>query len=182
MDNNNIFLEGKRVFLRPLSFDDLEGDYQFWLNDTEIVRHNSHGKFPYSKAILKSYIESSIKDETKIVLAINDSKSLKHIGNISLQSIDWINRNCEIAFLLGNKDFWSKGIMKEAGDLLINHAFQNLNLHRIYCGTSSNNIGMQKLATKLGMKKEGVRKDSIFNDGRYYDIIEYGIINDYELL
>ena len=72
--------------------------------------------------------------------------------------------------------------MKEAGDLLINHAFQNLNLHRIYCGTSSNNIGMQKLATKLGMKKEGVRKDSIFNDGRYYDIIEYGIINDYELL
>ena len=47
--------------------------------------------------------------------------------------------------------------MSEAGKLLINHAFNELNLHKVYCGTSSNNLGMQKLAINLGMVKEGVR-------------------------
>ena len=67
--------------------------------------------------------------------------------------------------------------MFEAGQLLISHAFKNLNLHRIYCGTSSQNIGMQKLALKLGMKKEGERKESIYNNGKFYSIFEYGILN-----
>jgi RimJ/RimL family protein N-acetyltransferase len=51
-----------------------------------------------------------------------------------------------------------------------------INLHRIYCGTSSENIGMQKLANKLGMIKEGQRKDALFKNGKYLDVIEYGII------
>lgn len=180
--NNNIFIEGERIYLRPLELDDLNGNYKNWLNDPEIVKHNSHGKFPMSNNVLKNYILSSNIDESKLVLAIIDSKYNKHIGNISLQQINYINRNCEIAFLLGAKDFWSKGIMYEAANLLINHAFMHLNLHRIYCATSSNNVGMQKLANKLGMVKEGVRVDGIFNQGKYYDIIEYGLINNYELL
>jgi RimJ/RimL family protein N-acetyltransferase len=114
-----------------------------------------------------------------LVLAIIEIKSEKHIGNISLQSINWIDRNAEIAFILGEKEFWSKGIMFEAGSLLIKHAFLSLNLHRVYCGTSSENIGMQKLAIKLGMKKEGERVDAIFNCGNYYSIFEYGIINNF---
>jgi RimJ/RimL family protein N-acetyltransferase len=35
---------------------------------------------------------------------------------------------------------------------------------------------MQKLAEKLGMQKEGVRKDALFKNGKYCDVLEYGII------
>tara|TARA_X000000950_G_scaffold45778_1_gene52136 strand:- start:26040 stop:26585 length:546 start_codon:yes stop_codon:yes gene_type:complete len=180
--SNNIFIKGERLYLRPLNIDDLNGNYRYWLNDPEVVKHNSHGKFPMTENMLKNYILQTTKDESKLVLAIIELESNKHIGNISLQQINYIDRNCEIAFLLGDKDFWSKGIMFEAGKLLISHAFRHLNLHRIYCATSSNNIGMQKLATKLGMKKEGVRVDGIFNQGKYFDIFEYGLINKYEIL
>jgi ribosomal-protein-alanine N-acetyltransferase len=171
------FLETDRLILRPLTVDDLQGNYPNWLNNQQIVEYNSHGRFPYSLEFLKDYILNCNKNKNSIVLAIEDKESKSHIGNISLQSINWIDRNSEIAFLLGEKEFWGKGIMFEAGQILINHAFMNLNLHRVCCGTSSKNVGMQKLAQKLGMNQEGVRKEAIYKMGLYYDIIEYGILN-----
>ena len=177
--NENVFLDGTDIFLRPLEENDLKSNYKFWLNDQEVVAHNSHGRFPYSCDDLLNYVKSTSSSNNIIVLAIIDKKSNKHIGNISLQSINWIDRNAEIAFLLGDKNFWSKGIMFQAGKLLINHAFKTLNIHRVYCGTSSNNISMQKLGLKLGMVKEGERKEAIYNNGKYYSVVEYGLINDY---
>lgn len=174
--STNFFLEGKNIYLRLLSTDDVNGDYCLWLNDPEITAFNSHGRFPMTKEKLLSYIDHSRSSKNDLILAIEDKITLKHIGNISLQNINWLDRNAEIAFLLGNKSFWGKGIMYEAGNLLINHGFQSLNLHRIYCGTSSENVGMQKLAVKLKMKKEGLRKEAIFKKGQYYDIVEYGIL------
>ncbi len=172
------FLESERLILRPLNEGDLIGNYPKWLNNQQIVEFNSHGRFPKTVDSLKEFIFNSNKSNNSIVLAIVDKSSKSHIGNISLQSINWIDRNAEIAFLLGEKDFWGKGVMFDAGQLLIKHAFFSLNLHRVYCGTSSENISMQKLALKLGMKQEGVRKEAIFNKGNYFDIIEYGIIKN----
>lgn len=174
-----IFLKGKTLYLRPLTEDDVHGNYSKWLNDEEVVKYNSHGRFPQTKKKLLEYVNLVKHSMNIIVLAIIDIKSEKHIGNISLQSINWIDRNAEIAFVLGEKNFWSKGIMFEAGSMMLDHAFKVLNLHRVYCGTSSQNLGMQKLALKLGMKKEGERIDAIFKNNRYHSILEYGIINSF---
>jgi len=181
MKNNNlknIFLEGDSIYLRPLELKDIEGNYVKWLNDEDVVKHNSHGRFPINSYRLKGYVTMTTDSNNCVVLAIIHKKQETHIGNISLQSINWVDRNAEISFILGEKSFWSKGIMFEAGKLLINHAFKKLNLHRIYCGTSSLNIGMQKLALKLGMIYEGERKEAIFKNDKYYSIIEFGILNN----
>ncbi|MCC6274395.1 MAG: GNAT family N-acetyltransferase [Leptospiraceae bacterium] len=172
----DIFLNGKTIYLRALCVDDISGNYRYWLNDEEVVHFNSHGRFPQTQDKLKDYVQSVHRSDNNLVLAVIDSKSEKHIGNISLQKIQWVDRNAEIAFLLGEKDFHGKGVMFEAGSLLIRHGFNILNLHRIYCGTSSENIGMQKLAAKLGMIQEGVRKEALFKNGKYLDLIEYGIL------
>ena len=181
MKNNNlknIFLEGDNIYLRPLELKDVEGNYIKWLNDEDVVKYNSHGRFPLNSQRLKGYVTMTKDSNNCVVLAIIHKKEEVHIGNISLQSINWVDSNAEISFVLGEKSFWAKGIMFEAGKLLINHAFNKLNLHRIYCGTSSQNIGMQKLALKLGMLKEGERKESIYKNGKFYSIFEYGIINN----
>jgi ribosomal-protein-alanine N-acetyltransferase len=172
------FLEGTTIFLRPLDKADVEGNYSKWMNDKYITQFNSHGIFPATKESLLNYI-SSLNDSAKsMVLAIVTKDKQFHIGNISLQEINWVNRSAELAFLLGEKEFWGKGIMYEAGMLIISHAFNALNLHRIYCGTSIENIGMRKLATKLGMQEEGIRKQAIYKNGRYLDIIEYGMVRE----
>lgn len=165
------------ISLRALNKNDIQGNYKYWFNDAEIVEFNSHGRFPMTPEKLYDYVKLVSASNKALVLAIIDNESDLHIGNISLQAINWIDRNAEIAFLLGEKAFWSKGIMFEAGSLLIEHGFKTLNLHRIHCGTSSANIGMQKLAEKLGMKEEGVRKEALYKNGKYLDIVEYGILN-----
>lgn len=175
--NKEIFINGTNIYLRALSQNDIHGNYSKWLNDPEITVFNSHGRFPMTVSKLNDYVMSVNSVTNALVLAVVDLKSNDHIGNISLQNINWIDRNAEIAFLLGEKSFWGKGIMLEAGKLLIRHAFDTLNLHRVHCGTSAENIGMQKLALKLGMSKEGERVQAIFKNGIYYNIFEYGLIN-----
>jgi ribosomal-protein-alanine N-acetyltransferase len=173
--HKDFFLKGTSIYLRTLSEQDVQGNYIKWLNDPEVTLFNSHGRFPMTVDKLKDYVKRVNSDTNALVLAVVDLKSNKHIGNISLQNINWVDRNAEIAFLLGEKSFWGRGIMMEAGKLLIQHAFHFLNLHRIYCGTSSENIGMQKLALKLGMSKEGNRVEAIFKNGQYCNIFEYGL-------
>lgn len=171
------FLNGDQIYLRVLNEEDVNGNYATWLNDPEVTAFNSHGRFPMTKDKLLNYVIHSKSSQTDLILAVVDKALNRHIGNVSLQNINWIDRNAEVAFLLGDRDYWGKGIMHDAGRLIVNHGFKLLNLHRIYCGTSAENIGMQKLAKKLGMTEEGIRKDAIFKHGRYFDIVEYGILS-----
>lgn len=175
--NRKYFIESDEIYLRPLNLEDLGSDYGTWLNDPDITSYNSHGRFPMTEKKLVQYINDVNSSNSNLILAIVSKKLNKHIGNISLQNINWIDRNAEIAFLLGDKNFWGKGIMHQAGKMLIKHGFEVLNLHRIYCGTSMDNLGMQKLANKLNMKKEGLRKEAIFKKGQYFDIVEFGILS-----
>ena len=178
MTDGKAFIKGEKLYLRPLNENDVAGDYSSWLNDKDVTMFNSHGRFPMSNTALLNYVKEVENSRTSLVLAIVEKENNKHIGNISLQNINWLDRNAEIAFLLGNKEYWLKGFMAEAAQLIIIHGFKTLNLRRIYCGTSSRNLGMQKLAVKLKMVKEGVRRDAIFKNGEYEDIIEYGILSN----
>lgn len=175
--NKDIFIKGENVSLRILNETDVQGNYAMWLNDAEVTLYNSHGRFPMTVEKLKEYVLSSYSSLSVLVFAVIDNESNEHIGNVSLQGISWVDRSAEIAFLLGEKKYWGKGVMYEAGKLLMQHGFKMLNLHRIYCGTSSKNVPMQKLAAKLLMREEGVRREAIYKNGIYEDVMEYGILS-----
>lgn len=172
-------LKNDIVYLRPLTIADIDNGYSDWFNNTEVIAYNSHGRWPMTKKNLEDFIYKTESDQSLLVLAVCLKENRQHVGNISLQRINWIDRNAEIAFVLGELKYHGKGIMYNAGSLLINHAFKALNLHRVYCGTLETNIGMSKLALKLGMKEEGRRKEAIYKQGVYLDIIEYGILRQY---
>lgn len=173
----NSFISGKTIDLRPLAPADADGNYVNWLNDSEVCQYNSHHVFPYNRELAIKYIEDKQASKKDLVLAISTKgKGAKHIGNVALQNIDYVSRSAEYAIILGEKNFWGKGIAKEASALIIRHGFNALNLRRINCGTSGKNIPMQKLAAYLGMRKEGRRKEALYKNGEYVDIIEYGLL------
>ena len=172
------FLEGESIFLRGLCNEDAEGNYPGWFNLQDICIYNAHHRFPYTKAEAVSYVEQLKHDRTKLVFAIIEKQNLQHIGNISLNSIDYICRSADIAFIIGEKEYWGKGIAFEAGKLTIMHGFQQLNLHRVTMGTSADNAGMLRLAEKLGFIKEGARRQAHYKNGKYVDIIEFGLLKE----
>ncbi|MDO8558219.1 MAG: GNAT family protein [bacterium] len=170
------FIEGKKVYLRTIGTEDLTDVYRDWLNDSEICLFNSHHRFPNYDENMKEYYERIIKSRTNLILAIVDRGTDRHIGNVALQDIDFLNQNAELAVIIGDKDFWSRGVGYDACSLIMTHGFTELNLHRMYCGTFGDNVGMQKLALKLGFKPEGISRGQVFKNGSFKDVIRYGIL------
>src|SRR5688572_11485890 len=171
-----VFLKGSRIHLRGLMEQDLNENYLQWLNDEEVCQHNSHATFPNTEQKMKNFFNGLASNPNQVVLAIVHTETNKHIGNVSLQGINWVSRNAEFAILLGDKEFWKGGYGTEAAQLIVEYGFNRLNLHRIHCGTLEGNEGMKKLAEKLKMTQEGVRRDAIYKNGSFFDIIEYGVL------
>jgi len=174
-NKNKHFLESKRLVFRPLNESDIRGEYSDWLNDPEVCEGNRHAIFPQSQMSLLKYIRNAEKSNDQILLAILLLSDKRHIGNISLQNIDFLNRSADLAILLGAKDLWGKGYGLEAVSVLINYGFERLGLRRITCGTLSNNLGMRKIAQKIGFHQEGIRREAVYKNKNFLDIFEYGI-------
>lgn len=200
---NNVFYEAdsfdlipfdKRFVQPKFKQSGVKTNYITWFSNQEVNQHNSHGLFPQSEKEFNSYF-NKISNNEVLVLAIiakrtesldaeelrrENPKGKVHIGNISLQSIDWINRSAEFAIVLGEKEYWGKGYATAAAKLLFHHGFHKLNLHRIWSGTSETNTGMIKVFKKLGMKHEGTFRQATYIMGDYRNIVEYGILkNDF---
>jgi len=171
------FLQGNDIYLRALCKEDETQEYTDWLNNSQTCLYNSHHRFANTLSKTKEYIEYASSSRDNLILAICENKTGKHIGNVALQNINLIDSQAEFAILVGESSNHAKGVGTQAGKLIINHGFSAINLHRIYCGTSSQNIPMQKLAKKLNFIQEGINKDALFKNGNYVDIISYGLIN-----
>jgi ribosomal-protein-alanine N-acetyltransferase len=181
IEQSSIIYQTDRLYVRGLCRADIDSDYFLWFDDQDVCRHNSHGMFPNSRAKMEAYFDEIESSDRALVWAIIVRNDEKHVGNISLQSINWKTRAAEFAILLGHNEGRGKGYGYEVAMMLLSHGFTKLGLNRIYCGTSANNIAMQKLAGKLGMLPEGRRRSALYEDGKYVDVIEYGLLKeDYE--
>ena len=174
--------ETQRFIMMPFTRGLVKGNYAAWWIDPDVTRHNSHGLFPQTSQGLEEWLNSI--GPNNIVWAImakvdelgSEIDHLNHIGNVSLQSLSWINRSAEFAIILGEKEYWGKGYGEEALRLVLEHGFKKLGLNRIWTGTGSSNVGMQKLAERVGMILEGRSRQGKFNDGKFLDIYHYGIL------
>ena len=79
---------------------------------------------------------------------------------------------------IGNLEYWGKGYGTQALKLLIEFAFNKINLHMLYLEVFSYNKGAIKTYEKLGFKKDGILRQSKFQDGKYYDKIIMSKINE----
>ena len=170
------FLQSERLHLRALTEADADGAYVEWFNDEKVCRGNSHHVFPFTREAALEYICRVREARDQLVLAIVLRADERHIGNIALQNIHPIYRAAEFSIVLGDKTLWGQRYSQEAGRLLCAHGFDELNLHRIYCGTFADNMAMQKLALGLGMREEGRRREAAFKHGRFLDVVEYGMV------
>lgn len=172
------FLMSKNIYLRGLEVGDADGNYSNWLNDEEVCKYSEHHVFPYTRNMAIEYISSLASQKDKLMLAIIDTNKQVHIGNVTLSAISHLHKSAEFSIMIGNKDFHNKGLAKEASFLMLNHGFNTMNLHRIWCGTMQNNLPMQKLALWLGMKEEGIVRDEVYKNGQYHNCIRFGTLKD----
>lgn len=172
------FIIGEKLYLRPLEKTDLNEDYLFWVNDQEVTKYMTTGTFPTNMEGLERYYQQKLDTPTKnIILAIIDKESDKHIGNITLSNIDWVNRICELGIMIGDKSFRGKGYGTEATKLMISYAFRKLNLHKVWLGLFAEHESALKAYQNAGLQVEARFKDELYKDGKYHDRVVMGIYN-----
>jgi ribosomal-protein-alanine N-acetyltransferase len=173
----SFFLKGKIIELRALDLEDANEQYLSWINNPEVTSGLASGYWPTNITSLKQYISSTTTQTDAAFLAIIDSASKKHIGNIKIDRFDWISRTCELGIMIGDKHFHGKGVGTESCQLVINYAFSRLNIRKIILAVYSNNTSAIRLYEKLGFKTEGCLKDQIFENGNYHDKLYMSLFN-----
>ena len=169
----NPFIIGEKIYLRPLEKSDLSGSYLSWVNDPEVTRYMETGTFPTNLEKLEEYYSFMTTSPNYVILAIIDKEldKGKHIGNITLNNINWIHRIVNLGFMIGDKDYWGKGYGTEAIELMVKYAFATLNLHKISVGIYADHIGSIRAFKKAGFIQEAKLEGELYRDGKYRDKI-----------
>jgi len=101
------------------------------------------------------------------------------IGTIGLNHIDWRSHTAELSwFLIGEVKYRSWGYGTEAVFLLLDYAFNHLNLNKIGLYTMALNEGARAVYQKMGFQEEGVLREQKFKNGQYIDVHIYGLLRE----
>ena len=172
-------LQGERIFLRRLTEDDASEDYVRWMNDPEVNQYLESRFYTHTIESTKAFIRS-VSNDNNYQFGIFVKKTGKHIGNIKIGSIDHYHKYADIGFLIGEKDYWGKGLATEAIGLASDFAFKELKLHKLWGGLYAPNIASFRAFQKNGYEQEGIKKSQYLSHGVYVDDFLFGKVNPYE--
>lgn len=152
------FLEGERLYLRPLGAEDLDRCYR-WINDPELLQFLGR-KTPMSHEMEHEWLAKQYKSERDVDFAIVLKDGDRHIGNCGIDSADLLNRNARFGIFIGEKDAWHCGYGREAAKLVIAYGFEELGLHRIELTVFSFNERARRAYEKVGFVLEGTQREN----------------------
>lgn len=154
-----VTLKGEHIYLRALEPEDLE--FIHAIENDENIWEISNTQTPYSKFLIKQYLEQAHKDiyEVKQLRLVISNYDDKAIGMIDIFDFDFKNSRAGIGILIKEVQNRKNGFGTEALSLLVNYCFNHLNLHQLYCNISEDNLASIKLFSKQGFEKIGLKKD-----------------------
>jgi RimJ/RimL family protein N-acetyltransferase len=170
------FLIGPTVYLRPLEREDARV-LAPWFNDPELTRFLMQYR-PMTVAEEEAYLARLADSATDLALGIALRATDRLIGATGLHQIDGRNRHASFGITIGNKSYWGKGHGGEATRLVVGHAFETLNLNRVWLHVYEYNARARHVYDKLGFRVEGRLRQDTFRDGRYWDTLVMGLLRD----
>jgi len=169
-----VFLEGRRVCLRPIDMGDMERFFR-WFNDPAL-RRLLLLPFPTTRMGEREFIDKMVHLKDGVVLSIVVKKGGRLIGNVSLFKLQSVHRSAELGIAVADLSMASKGYGTEAMRLMLDYAFGTLNLNRVELSVHDFNRRALAAYRKLGFVEEGRKRQSYFCDGKYHDDIVMGIL------
>lgn len=166
-------IKGKKVVLRGIEPQDLE-DIREMTNDAEQERLIGGWSYPATKKHQEDWYQRILSDRKNVRFAVEYDG--RFVGLVNLIEIDWKNRCAETSIRLTNKAPKRKGVGTDALISLVDYAFNELNLHRLYATIIDNNEISKKLHQKCGYVFEGTQKDAIYKNGKYHDRILMALV------
>lgn len=175
---SNLDLTGEKVYLKVL--DKKYADEYLKLtcdmdSDSRLFT-GTHTFFNVTQ--IENYLEDISTDNSRIDFLIFDKESTDIVGEVVLNDINRKDRRCNLRVGIFNKNNFSKGYGTEAIILALNYGFGMFNLHKIYLDVLNFNDRGVHVYEKIGFIKEGVLREDIYFNHRYYDVIMMSILEN----
>lgn len=174
MNSHESFLNGNKIFLRAFKDGD-EIMYQRIENHPD-PRSTLFYSRPTTLNQQRDKINNLINDPNSIIFTICRNEDGEAVGQTALFRIDWVGRMAVFYIGIADKTNWSKGFGSEATAIMIDYAFNTLNLNRIQLHVAVENQAAVKVYQKTGFIIEGTLREAMYHNGHYSDFYVMGII------
>ncbi len=165
------FFVGTQVILRAMEPEDLEVLYRME-NDPDMWDISNYS-VPYSKYVLKQYIENSQCDmfaDKQLRLMIVRRSDGEVIGTVDVTDFAPMHRRGEIGIAV-REPFRGKGYAREALTLLCDYLFGFLCVHQLTAHVAVDNEASRRLFVSAGFVECGRLKEWWFADGCFKDVL-----------
>ena len=167
----------QNYIIRPFKKEDVLL-WQKWDIDPEIQAHMPEPKnLPQDISKQYEYIEECEKDDEGYYWSIETIEGVT-IGTVSLFEINSHHKTGSVGIIIGDKNYWGKGVATEVLLALVKYVFENLDIYRISAEVEAGNVSIQKVLTKAGFVQGGLFKNARVKDGRRIDVLHFGIVNE----
>jgi RimJ/RimL family protein N-acetyltransferase len=144
-----------------------------WRSDGEVHRYLRHGYTTLGE--VSTWYRDYFSTEANCLLGILVDNQL--IGYCTIEHIDHENHKCEVGIVIGEKDYWYKGIGSAVIRELLKRAFTALHLHRVEAVIHADNVASIHCFARAGFQCDGTLRDAKYRDGRYVDLLVYSLLD-----
>lgn len=169
-------LESGRLIFRNLINDDAKDLYEMRSDDSvmEFMDTESFKSIKDAEEFVSNILKS-FEEKNGINWIIEEKTSRKVAGYFGYWRIDKKNCRAECGYAL-KPGFWGKGYMSETMEIMINFAFNKLQVHSIEGNVNPLNQNSIKVLEKYGFVKEAHFKENFLFNGKYLDSVIYSLI------
>lgn len=167
-------LTSKNIQLRLLEKKDLK-DRVSWFNDPDINQYLV-SDYPVSLSKTEAWFQKTLFDKTKVNFSIVCRKTDELVGMTGLLQIDQKNSHAQMYITIGNQKFRGMKLPDEIIPALLEYAFFELNLNKVYLWTIPINERGRKVYERNGFIKEAEMSDHLYCRGQYQTLIQHRIL------
>lgn len=170
-----MFRSGKRVYLSPLQKEDVPTLYR-WINNPNLHKFLTVD-MPMSLEDEYAWYENLLKRKGEdVVFAIRLMEDHSLLGLIGLHKIKFKDGGATLGYYIGREELHGKGYGTESLMIVLEYAFNTLNLHRVSAEVYDFNQKSMRCLTNCGFIREGTVREGRFRVGRRVDCHIFGIL------
>lgn len=158
-----------RGYLAPLTEVDLPLLFS-WINDRSLAVFSAPFH-PVHETDHVAWFRHLQDRKDAVIFGIRRGADDQLVGTCQLHAIDAVSRSAELRIRIGVAEARGTGIGTDACRALMKHAFEDLNLSRVFLQVLDDNTAARRLYEKVGFEVEGVAKRAVFIDGRWRDVV-----------
>lgn len=143
------------IHIEEMSLDNLKKIYDFevenklYFEKTLPPRPKEYVNFETFERLMKEFLEEQARGEIYMCIILDSTKKI--IGRVNLSSINRDMKKAEIGYRISEKE-QGKGYASESVKMMIEKCTKKFDLEKIEAGTSTKNLGSQKVLIKNGFK------------------------------